>query len=81
MTGLLLVDSLDGLWMSRLPARADQTAALVSRIISVAIITISFTIGTWTLVRWVVPSLDEPSEAIGPCIGPAKIAVSVVLYL
>ena len=80
VTGMVLVDGLNGLWISRLLARADQTAALVSRIMSLAIISISFTIGTWTLIRWVVPSLGEQSEAIGQDLGPAIIAAIVVVY-
>lgn len=81
VAGMVLVDGLNGLWISRILARADNTAALVSRIMSVAIIAISFSVGTWTLIRWVVPSLGDQGEAIGPYLGPAIIAGLVALYL
>lgn len=80
VAGMVLVDGLNGLWIGRLLARADRTAALVSRIMSVTIIVISFTVGTWALLRWLVPSLGGRSEMVGPYLGPAIIAAILVFY-
>jgi nickel/cobalt transporter (NiCoT) family protein len=81
VAGMVLVDGLNGLWIGRLLARADRTAALVSRIMSVTIIVISFTVGTWALARWLVPSLEVQSVLIGPYLGPVIIAAILVMYL
>ncbi len=56
--GMLAVDGINGLWISRLIRRADRTAALASRAMALTVATISFAIGMLTLAKLITPTLD-----------------------
>lgn len=50
--GMLLTDGANGLWMSRLMQRADRTALIASRAMSLAVGTLSLGVAAWGLARY-----------------------------
>jgi high-affinity nickel-transport protein len=57
MTGMLLVDGINGLWISRLLGRADATAASASRAMALAIAGLALAIGTAALGKLAFPEV------------------------
>lgn len=78
--GMVTVDGLNGLWISRLLRRADRTAAIASRIMALVVAAISFAVGTIALAKWASPHFDAWSGAIEPFLGPAVIATVALAY-
>ncbi|HZQ62504.1 MAG TPA: nickel transporter [Casimicrobiaceae bacterium] len=58
VVGMLAVDGLNGMWISRLIGRADRTAAIASRVMALTVAGISFAVGLLTLSKIVAPALD-----------------------
>jgi high-affinity nickel-transport protein len=57
--GMLLVDGVNGLWISRLLRRADATAASASRIMALTIAGLGLAIGLMALGKLFFPAVDE----------------------
>ena len=57
--GMVVTDALNGLWVSRLVARADARAAGASRAMSLAIALLSLAIAATGAARHAMPGLDE----------------------
>ena len=58
MLGMLLTDGLNGLWISRLIARADQVARIASRVMSLVVSGISLLVAAYGAARLLSPTLD-----------------------
>ena len=56
--GMVLVDGVNGVWISRLIRRADARAAIASRVMAVGVAGISLTVGTFALVKLLLPAVD-----------------------
>jgi len=56
--GMLASDGLNGWWISRLIARADQIAALASRVMSVAVSVVSLMVAALGIARLGLPSVE-----------------------
>ncbi|MBS0320291.1 MAG: nickel transporter [Proteobacteria bacterium] len=61
--GMLTVDGLNGMWISRLVSRADRTAVVASRVMALGVAGISFTVGAFTVAKLILPSLDAWADA------------------
>ena len=79
--GMLCTDGLNGWWISRLIARADQIAALASRIMSVAVSGVSLLVAALGIAKMALPGLDEWSEGKDLIFGAVVFAVIAVSYL
>jgi high-affinity nickel-transport protein len=60
--GMLITDGVNGLWIARLIARADQVALIASRVMSLVISVISLMVCIFGVVKLSVPALDGWAE-------------------
>ncbi len=56
--GMLVVDGINGVWISALIRRADRTAAIASRVMALAVAAISLAVGLFTLTKLLLPGVD-----------------------
>ena len=61
--GMLVVDGINGLWISALIRRADRTAAIASRVMALAVAAISLGVGLFTVAKWLLPPVDAWANA------------------
>jgi high-affinity nickel-transport protein len=62
MLGMLVTDGINGLWISRLIHRADQTALIASRVMGLGIAGISLLVAFLGVIKIVFPSVDVWNE-------------------
>ncbi len=73
VAGMLAMDGLNGVWISRLIRRADRGAIVASRVMAVAVGGISLAVGVLTLTRWFSPVVDEWTKGREPVFGAAVV--------
>ena len=78
--GMVATDTLNGLWVSRLVARADERAAAASRAMSVAIGLLALGVAALGAARHAVPAFDERIDSFGVVTGLAVIALATLGY-
>jgi len=79
--GMIATDGLNGWWISRLIARADQIAALASRIMSVAVSSVSLLVAALSIGKMVFPLIDTWSEGKELVFGCIVVSVIALSYL
>jgi len=79
--GMLATDALNGWWIARLIARADQIAALASRLMGTAVAGVSLVIGALGLARLLSPALDAWVDHQGLAQGATVVATLALAYL
>ncbi len=79
--GMLVTDGLNGWWISRLIARADQIALMASRIMSAAVATVSLLIAGLGIGKLVSPLIQDWSEGKELAFGAVVLAVMLASYL
>ena len=62
MLGMLLTDGINGLWIARLIARADQVALVASRVMGLVVSGISLLVAAFGVAKLLSPSVDTWSE-------------------
>ncbi len=62
MLGMLLTDGINGLWIARLIARADQVALVASRVMGLVVAGISLLVAAFGLAKMLSPAIDAWSE-------------------
>jgi high-affinity nickel-transport protein len=60
--GMLVTDGINGLWISRLIARADQIAVIASRVMGVAVSGVALLVAAFGAARLALPSIDAWSD-------------------
>jgi high-affinity nickel-transport protein len=80
MLGMLLTDGINGLWIARLIARADQVALLASRVMGLAVAGISLLVATFGLAKMLSPAIDAWSEGKELAFGFALVGVIAASY-
>jgi high-affinity nickel-transport protein len=60
--GMLATDGINGLWISRLIARADQLACVASRVMSLAVAGVSLLVATFGAAKLALPAVDAWSD-------------------
>ncbi|MEO5784277.1 MAG: nickel transporter [Casimicrobiaceae bacterium] len=80
VAGMLCVDGLNGLWISRLVRRADRTAAIASRIMALAVAGISLAVGMLTVLKVLAPAVDAWSEHHELLLGGMVVASVLVAF-
>jgi len=78
VAGMLAVDGVNGFWISRLIRRADRTAAVASRVMALSVAGVSLAVGTFTVVKLLVPAVDAWAGGREIVFGTAVVA-SVLL--
>lgn len=62
MAGMLLTDGINGLWIARLIARADQVALIASRVMGLVVSGISLLVAAFGAAKLLSPAIDAWSE-------------------
>lgn len=73
--GMLVTDGINGLWISRLIARADQIACIASRVMSLAVSGVSLFVAGFGAAKLVSPSIDQWSDGKELMFGAIVVAV------
>ncbi len=73
--GMLLLDGLNGAWMARLLARADETARTVSRVLGLLVAVLSLLVAASGVLRLLVPRLQVAIDSQATFFSVALIAV------
>lgn len=79
--GMLVTDAINGLWISRLIARADELARVASRVMSLAVGGVSLLIGGFALAKMTLPAVDGWADGKELFFGMAVIVVVLISYL
>lgn len=78
--GMMATDALNGLWVSRLVARADERAAAASRVMSCAVAFASLAIAAVAAARQLSPAVDARLEGWSLLLSAAVVGVVAVAY-
>ncbi|MDD5298481.1 MAG: nickel transporter [Rhodocyclaceae bacterium] len=81
MLGMLVTDGINGYWISRLILRADQIAALASRVMSLVVAGVSLLVGAFGVMKLCLPTVGTWSDGKDLFFGSAVIAVVAGSYL
>ncbi len=73
--GMLLTDGLNGLWISRLLRRSDRRARVASRVMSLAVASVSLLVAAFALARLAVPDAERWGEGNNLLFGATLIAI------
>lgn len=79
--GMLLTDGINGLWIARLIARADQVALLASRVMGLVVAGISLLVAAFGLAKMLSPAIDAWSEGKELAFGFVLVGVIAASYL
>jgi high-affinity nickel-transport protein len=75
MLGMLVMDGINGFWISRLIRRADEVAVLASRIMSLVVGGMSLAVGAFGVARMSLPVVEDWSAGKELAFGGAVVAV------
>lgn len=78
--GMMATDALNGLWVSRLVARADERAAAASRVMSCAVAFASLAVAALAAARRFSPTLDARLDGWSLALSAAVVGVVVAAY-
>lgn len=84
MLGMLCSDGVNGLWISRLIRRADETARIASRVMSLVVSMLSLAVAALGLAKWSLPAVEAWSDGKELLLGAGlvcAIAASFVLAM
>jgi high-affinity nickel-transport protein len=81
MLGMLLTDGINGLWIARLIARADQVALVASRVMGLVVSAISLLVAAFGAAKLVSPAIDAWSEGKELVFGGALVAIIAISFL
>lgn len=81
MLGMLVTDGVNGLWISRLIARADQIACIASRVMSLAVSAVSLLVAGFGAAKLASPTVDQWSDGKELVFGAIVVAVIATSFL
>jgi high-affinity nickel-transport protein len=79
--GMLVTDGINGLWISRLIARADQLARIASRVMSLAVSGVSLLVAGFGAAKLVSPTIDQWSDGKELVFGAIVVAVIATSFM
>lgn len=79
--GMLVTDGINGLWISRLIARADQIAVIASRVMGLAVSGVALLVAAFGVARLALPTVDAWSDGKELAFGTIVVAVIAASYL
>lgn len=80
VVGMLVTDGINGLWISRLICRADQTARVASRVMGLVVGSVSLLVAALALARLAMPGVDAWSEGKELLFGGAVVGIVAVSF-
>jgi high-affinity nickel-transport protein len=80
LLGMLVTDGLNGLWMARLMARADQVARRASRVMGLTIVALSWGVAGLGLAKLYSPTVDAWAEGKELLLGLAVLASLMLAF-
>lgn len=81
MAGMLLTDGINGLWIARLIARADQVALVASRVMGLVVSGISLLVAAFGAAKLLSPAVDAWSEGKELAFGVALVSIIAVSFV
>ena len=81
MSGMLLTDGINGLWIARLIARADQVALIASRVMGLAVSGISLLVAAFGAAKLLSPAIDTWSEGKELAFGVTLLAIVALSFV
>ena len=78
--GMLVTDGINGLWISRLIARADQLACIASRVMSLAVSSVSLLVAAFGAAKLLLPALDAWSDGKELAFGSLVVALIALSF-
>lgn len=79
--GMLLTDGMNGLWISKLIRRADRTALIASRVMSLVVGGVSLIVAAFGVMKLALPALDAWSEGREMTFGAGVVVVIAASYV
>jgi high-affinity nickel-transport protein len=79
--GMLVTDGINGLWISRLLARADQLACIASRVMSLAVSTVSLLVAALGAAKLLSPAFDQWTDGREMVFGGLVVGVIASSFL
>jgi high-affinity nickel-transport protein len=80
VAGMLVVDGINGAWLSKLIRRADRRAVVASRVMALAVAGLSLAVGLFTVAKLVLPGVDAWAEGRELWFGGAVVAGVLVAF-
>lgn len=80
MLGMMATDGINGLWVARLIRRADRTAVVTSRVLSLAIAALSFIVALLGIAKQLSPDVAVHTEGRELFVGASVVAVLAAVY-
>lgn len=81
MLGMLLTDGINGLWIARLIARADQVALIASRVMGLVVSGVSLLVAAFGAAKLLSPAVDAWSEGKELVFGFTLVAIIGLSFL
>lgn len=81
MAGMLLTDGINGLWIARLIARADQIALIASRVMGLVVSGVSLLVAAFGAAKLISPAVDEWSEGKELAFGVVLVTIIAASFL
>lgn len=81
MLGMLVTDGINGLWISRLIARADQIALIASRVMSLVVSSMSLLVAAFGAAKFISPAVDSWAEGREMVFGAAVVLCVASSYV
>jgi len=78
--GMLVVDGINGVWISRLIRRADRTAVVASRVMACAVAAVSFAVGVLAVARLALPRVEAWTDGRELMFGAAVVAAMLLAF-
>ncbi len=81
MTGMMVSDGLNGLWVARMLRYTDRRALIASRVMSLMIALLSFSVAALGLARVFLPGIAAAAENAGALLGLGVLALLLVSFM
>jgi len=78
--GMLVVDGINGVWISRLIRRADRTAVVASRVMACAVAAVSFAVGVLAVARLALPRVEAWTDGRELMFGAAVVTAMLFAF-
>jgi high-affinity nickel-transport protein len=78
--GMLVVDGINGVWISRLIRRADRRAVVASRVMACAVAAISLAVGGFTIAKLLLPALDAWADGREMLVGAMVMTAALTAF-
>jgi high-affinity nickel-transport protein len=81
LAGMLVTDTVNGLWVSRLIARSDQLARVASRVLSLAVAGVTLLVAGFGAAQLLMPAVARWSDGLGLAFSAAVIGIVFASFI